>query len=82
VLTAEYIRRTEQRFRVLAGRDVMILGPSCMAASLRRATANIVPALVVEIYEKFLAGDLEGPWKPSTGSLPCGWRSTLAASRW
>ncbi|MHB1652603.1 MAG: dihydrodipicolinate synthase family protein [Desulfitobacteriaceae bacterium] len=24
------------------------------------ATANIVPSLVVEIYEKFVAGDLEG----------------------
>jgi 4-hydroxy-tetrahydrodipicolinate synthase len=62
VLTAEYIRRTRSKgFRVLAGRDVMILGTlvyggvGCVAA-----TANIVPALVVEIYEKFLAGDLEG----------------------
>jgi len=62
VLTAEYIRRTRRKgFRVLAGRDVMILGTlvyggvGCVAA-----TANIVPDLVVEIYEKFLAGDLEG----------------------
>jgi len=62
VLTAEYIRRTRKKgFRVLAGRDVMILGTlvyggvGCVAA-----TANIVPALVVEIYEKFLAGELEG----------------------
>ena len=59
VLTAEYIRRTRSKgFRVLAGRDVMILGTlvyggvGCVAA-----TANIVPALVVEIYEKFLAGE-------------------------
>jgi 4-hydroxy-tetrahydrodipicolinate synthase len=62
VLTAEYIRRTRGKgFRVMAGRDAMILGTlvyggvGCVAA-----TANIVPALVVEIYERFRAGDLAG----------------------
>lgn len=62
VLTAEYIRRTRSKaFRVLAGRDVLILatlvygGVGCVAA-----TANVVPSLVAEIYEKFKAGDLAG----------------------
>jgi 4-hydroxy-tetrahydrodipicolinate synthase len=62
VLTAEYIRRTRGKgFRVMAGRDIMILGTlayggvGCVAA-----TANVVPSLVVEIYEKFMAGDLAG----------------------
>lgn len=62
VLTAEYIRRTRAKgFRVMAGRDIMILGTlvyggvGCVAA-----TANVVPSLVVEIYGKFLAGDLAG----------------------
>jgi 4-hydroxy-tetrahydrodipicolinate synthase len=61
-LTAEFIRRTRDRgFKVMAGRDLMILGTlvyggvGCVAA-----TANVVPALVVEIYEKYMAGDLEG----------------------
>jgi 4-hydroxy-tetrahydrodipicolinate synthase len=61
-LTAEFIRRTRNKdFKVMAGRDLMILatlvygGVGCVAA-----TANIVPALVVEIYEKFCAGDLQG----------------------
>lgn len=61
-LTSEYIRRTRgKNFRVLAGRDTLILatlvygGYGCVAA-----TANVAPALVVEIYEKFRAGDLPG----------------------
>jgi len=61
-LTAEYIRRTRSKgFKVMAGRDIMILGTlayggvGCVAS-----TANIVPRLVVEIYERFLAGDLPG----------------------
>jgi 4-hydroxy-tetrahydrodipicolinate synthase len=61
-LTSEYIRRTRDRgFRIMAGRDTMILGTlvyggfGCVAA-----TANVVPSLVVEIYDKFMAGDLKG----------------------
>jgi 4-hydroxy-tetrahydrodipicolinate synthase len=61
-LTEEYIRRTRDKgFKVMAGRDLMILGTlayggvGCVAA-----TANVVPALVVEIYEKFMAGDWHG----------------------
>ncbi|RPJ52681.1 MAG: 4-hydroxy-tetrahydrodipicolinate synthase [Acidobacteria bacterium] len=61
-LTSEYIRRTKGKtFRVMAGRDTLILatlvygGYGCVAA-----TANVAPALVVEIYEKFQAGDLAG----------------------
>ena len=61
-LTAEFIRRTRHKgFKVMAGRDLMILatlvygGVGCVAA-----TANIVPGLVVCIYDKFCAGDLQG----------------------
>ncbi|MGE5248372.1 MAG: dihydrodipicolinate synthase family protein [Verrucomicrobiota bacterium] len=61
-LTAEYIRRTRDKgFKVMAGRDIMILGAlayggvGCVAA-----TANVVPRLVVEIFERFQAGDLAG----------------------
>lgn len=61
-LTSEYIRRTRDKgFKVMAGRDTMILGTlvyggvGCVAA-----TANIAPKLVVEIYNKFMAGDIQG----------------------
>jgi 4-hydroxy-tetrahydrodipicolinate synthase len=61
-LTSEYIRRTRDRnFRIMAGRDTMILGTlvyggyGCVAA-----TANVAPALVVEIYEKYMIGDIKG----------------------
>lgn len=60
--TAEYIRRTKDKgFRIMAGRDTMILatlvygGTGCVAG-----TANIIPKIVVEIYEKYMAGDLAG----------------------
>jgi 4-hydroxy-tetrahydrodipicolinate synthase len=61
-LTAEYIRRTRRKgFKVMAGRDIMILGTlayggvGCVAS-----TANVVPRLVVEIYDRFASGDLPG----------------------
>jgi 4-hydroxy-tetrahydrodipicolinate synthase len=61
-LTAEYIRRTRSSgFKVFAGRDVMILGSLVYgAAGCVASTANIVPKLVVEIYEKYMAGDVDG----------------------
>nr|WP_263327694.1 4-hydroxy-tetrahydrodipicolinate synthase [Neobacillus sp. Marseille-Q6967] len=61
-LTAEYIRRTRGKdFKVMAGRDVMILGSLVYGAvGCVASTANIVPSLVVEIYEKYLEGDLQG----------------------
>ncbi len=61
-LTAEYIRRTRDNgFNVMAGRDVLILGSLVYGAvGCVASTANIVPKLVVEIYEKFMAGDMQG----------------------
>lgn len=60
-LTAEYIMRTRSKgFKVLAGRDLLIFatlaygGVGCVAT-----TANMVPELVVEIYDKYRAGDLD-----------------------
>ena len=61
-LTSEFIRKTRNKdFRVMAGRDMLIFGTlayggyGCVAA-----TANIVPKLVVEIYDKFIKGDWQG----------------------
>jgi 4-hydroxy-tetrahydrodipicolinate synthase len=61
-LTSEYIRRTRGKgFKVMAGRDTLILatlvygGTGCVAA-----TSNVVPRLVVDIYDKFMKGDIAG----------------------
>lgn len=61
-LTAEYIRVTRDKdFKIFAGRDVMILGSMVYGAvGAVASTANIVPELVVEIYEKYVAGDMDG----------------------
>jgi 4-hydroxy-tetrahydrodipicolinate synthase len=61
-LTAEYIRRTGDKFSVLAGRDTLIYGTLCYGGKgAIAATANVAPRVVVEIYEAFQAGD----WKRS-----------------
>ena len=59
-LTSEYILRTRDKgFKVMAGRDLLILatlaygGVGCVAT-----TANMVPELVVSIYDHYMAGDL------------------------
>lgn len=59
-LTSEYIRRTPADFAVLAGRDTLIYttlvsgGKGAIAA-----TANVVPGLVVEIYNAYQVHDLD-----------------------
>lgn len=60
--TIEYIRVTKdiENFKVLSGSDYMIYatlaygGVGCVAG-----TANVAPRLVVDIYEKYMAGDLQ-----------------------
>jgi 4-hydroxy-tetrahydrodipicolinate synthase len=61
--TAEYIRLTRgnDHFSVLLGRDTLIFAGLCHgAAGAIATTANIAPRLLVEIYEKYRAGDLAG----------------------
>jgi 4-hydroxy-tetrahydrodipicolinate synthase len=60
--TSEYIRRTRDKgFRVMAGRDTMILGTLVYGGvGTVAATSNIAPSLVVDIYDKFMAGDTQG----------------------
>jgi len=65
-ITAEYIRLTQQmdNFSVLMGRDTLIYGALCYGARGSIAScANVAPELCVEIYEKFIAGDLKGSLK-------------------
>ncbi|HEY8347280.1 MAG TPA: 4-hydroxy-tetrahydrodipicolinate synthase [Symbiobacteriaceae bacterium] len=58
-LAGEYIRCTQgMGFSVLMGRDTLIYAGLCYGATGSiTATANVCPALVVEIYEAWKAGD-------------------------
>ncbi len=61
--TEEYIRLTRhnKNFHVLIGRDTLIHAALCYGAVGAIATcANIAPRLTVDIYEKYMAGDLKG----------------------
>lgn len=65
-MTAEYIRLTQHMddFSVLMGRDTLIYGALCYGAAGSIAScANVAPRLCVDIYEKFIAGDLKGSLK-------------------
>lgn len=65
-VTAEYIRLTQgnTEFSVLMGRDTLIYGALCYGATGSIAScANVAPRLCVDIYEKFMAGDLKGSLK-------------------
>jgi 4-hydroxy-tetrahydrodipicolinate synthase len=61
-LTSEYIRRTKaNNFHVLAGRDTLIHACLCYGGSGAIASCgNVAPALVAEIYDKYVAGDIAG----------------------
>jgi 4-hydroxy-tetrahydrodipicolinate synthase len=59
--TNEYVRVVPERFAVMQGRDTLIFPSLVMGArGAVPATGNIAPRLVVEIYEAFQRGDLEG----------------------
>jgi 4-hydroxy-tetrahydrodipicolinate synthase len=59
--TVDYVRVVPDRFAVMMGRDTLIYPALMMGAcGAVPATGNIGPRLLVEIYEKFRAGDLEG----------------------
>jgi 4-hydroxy-tetrahydrodipicolinate synthase len=59
--TNELVRAVPERFAVLMGRDTLIC-PALLfgARGAVPATANIAPRLLVEIYETFQRGDVEG----------------------
>jgi 4-hydroxy-tetrahydrodipicolinate synthase len=60
-LGAEYVRVAPASFSVLMGRDTLIYaGLLYGAKGAIAATANVKPALVASIYDKFIAGDLDG----------------------
>ena len=61
-LTAEFIRRTREKgFKVIAGRDILILSTMAYGGvGAVASSANVVPKLVVEIHDKFIVGDISG----------------------
>jgi 4-hydroxy-tetrahydrodipicolinate synthase len=60
-LTAEYIRVAPPEFSVLMGRDTLIYaGLLYGTRGGIAATGNVKPALVASIYDRFVAGDLQG----------------------
>lgn len=60
-LVADLIRRVPSSFAVLQGRDTLIYSALDLGAvGAIPATGNIAPKLLVEIYEKFMAGDRAG----------------------
>jgi 4-hydroxy-tetrahydrodipicolinate synthase len=60
-LSSDYIRATPEDFSVLMGRDTLIFsGLLHCAKGAIAATANVVPGLVVKIYDFFIKGNIEG----------------------
>jgi 4-hydroxy-tetrahydrodipicolinate synthase len=60
--TEEYLRLTRGKdFAVMMGRDTLIYAALCYGASGAVAScANVAPKLVVDIYNKYMAGDHAG----------------------
>lgn len=60
--TAEFIRRTRQNhFKVFGGKDTLLYASMCHGAVGGVCTsANYMPELIVDVYNKYVAGDLKG----------------------
>lgn len=61
--TEEYLRLTRniEDFSVLLGRDTLIYAGLCYgAAGAIASCANVAPRIAADIYDKFVAGDLQG----------------------
>lgn len=60
--TAEFIRRTRDvNFKVFGGKDTLLYASMCHGAVGGVCTAaNFMPELITEVYNKYIAGDLEG----------------------
>ena len=71
--TIEYIRVTKdiENFKILAGSDYYIYGTLAYGGSgCVAGTANVAPRLVVDIYEKYMAGDLVGAMEAQYKLIP------------
>ncbi|MDO4305467.1 MAG: dihydrodipicolinate synthase family protein [Eubacteriales bacterium] len=63
--TAEFIRRTlDLDFKVFGGKDTLLFASLCHGAvGGVCTTANFMPELITSIYDKYIAGDVEGALK-------------------
>lgn len=63
--TAEFIRRTmDIDFKVFGGKDTLLYASLCHGAvGGVCTTANFMPELITSIYDKYVAGDVEGALK-------------------
>ena len=61
-LTGEFIRRNRDiDFKVFGGKDTLLYASLCMGAVGGVCTAgNFMPGLIMDIYNKFMAGDIKG----------------------
>ena len=61
-LTEEFIRRTRDvDFKVFGGKDTLLYVSLCVGAVGGVCTAgNFMPELITDVYNKFMAGDLDG----------------------
>lgn len=60
--TAEFIRRTRDvGFKVFGGKDTLLYASMCHGAVGGVCTAaNFMPELITDVYNKFVAGDMQG----------------------
>ena len=60
--TSEFIRRTRDvGFKVFGGKDILLYASMCHGAVGGVCTAaNFMPELIVDVYNKYIAGDLAG----------------------
>lgn len=60
--TSEFIRRTrDANFKVFGGKDTLLYASMCHGAVGGVCTAaNFMPELITDVYNKFVAGDLQG----------------------
>ena len=60
--TSEFIRRTRDvGFKVFGGKDTLLYASMCHGAVGGVCTAaNFMPELIVDVYNKYVAGDLDG----------------------
>lgn len=60
--TAEFVRRTRDLgFKVFGGKDTLLYASMCHGAVGGVCTAaNFMPELITDVYNKYVAGDLEG----------------------
>lgn len=60
--TSEFIRRTRHLgFKVFGGKDTLLYASLCHGAAGGVCTAaNFMPELITAVYDKYIAGDLEG----------------------